>query len=253
MSQHLASCRPCVLAVFHAFRPFLACSWERPKVSRFSPPWGGVISDAADVWEQLLVFQQPLIRVNTLNQKCAKCGLIKTYWQIWEVASVGSRDLLLTREGGIIHVCFRAFCLLLAYEHTSRKRLDISDFSLLMITCSGLSGSSPMNSDCAACHTPQFPRADQSDDCFPAWRTMDSSDALKRPLNGWVVSKLKASVLPLRWWANAAKGEQQRDAGLHLTASFFFKSEHQPRVSLPLTSCTRWRVMMTSVSSLISF
>lgn len=153
------------------------------------------------------------------------------------------------------HTCpFQGFCLLLAYEYTSRKRLDILDFSLLMITCSGLSSFSPMNSDSAACHTLHFPRADQSDDCFPAWRTMDSSDALKRPLNGWVVSKLKASVLLLRWWVCGfltRLKESSSGTPVCISRLPFFKSENQLCVSLPLTSCTCWCVKMTSVSSLI--
>lgn len=158
------------------------------------------------------------------------------------------------RGGWIIHVCFKVFCLLLAYECMSRKRLDILDFSLLMITCSGLSGFSPMNSDSAACHTPHFPWADQSDDCFPAWRTMDLSDALKRPLNGWVVSKLKASVLLLRWWVCGFFAQlEESSSGMPVCILWlpFFKSEHQLCVSLPLTS--RSCVKMTSVSSLIFF
>lgn len=61
----------------------------------------------------------------------------------------------------------------------------------------GVGAFSAMNTDSAVCHTPQFPGADQSDDCLSAWRTMGFSDALKRPLNGSVVSKPKAPVLVL--------------------------------------------------------
>lgn len=88
--------------------------------------------------------------------------------------------------------------------HLSFFLLIIEAFDELDFSCAprndrmhGVCCFSAMNTDSSLCHSPQFPEADQSDDCLSAWLRMGFSDAQKRPLNGSVILKPQASALAL--------------------------------------------------------